>query len=150
MKFTTLRSLLVIGVLVIGASVAIWAILSKASDDAERQQQAGAVTDPDAQAIGAIYRSGDFDRANVEMTSCMADAIVKRHLKKLQAYLTVNDPRKDSTLSGAWSRSTNGFTWIITTKPTGPKSSHVELRNKDATPEEIQGVWRVIEWCAKQ
>ena len=45
MKFTTLLSLLVIG-----ASVATMAKLSKASDD-------------------VMYRSGDFGRGNVEMTS---------------------------------------------------------------------------------
>ena len=119
MKVTALVSLLIIGV-----CIALVARLSMASD---------------------IYRSGDFDRAHVEMTSCMGDAIVKRHLKKLQSYIIV-----DATLSGAFSSSTNGFTWTITTKPTGPNSSHVEFRNMDATAEDIQGVWRVIEWCGKQ
>ena len=39
--------------------------------------------------------------------------------------------------------------WQIDAKSTGPESSHVELRNKGAKPEEIKEVWQMIETCAK-
>jgi hypothetical protein len=142
MKVTALVSLLAIG-----ASVAIWVILSKASDDAERQQQAGAVVDPVFPGLGDIYRSGDFDRAKVEMISCVGNALVDQNPKR---EFWMQDLPSGATLSLAVSPGTGAFSWSMTTKttkPTGPKSTHVELRNKNATPDEIQGAWLLIVWC---
>jgi hypothetical protein len=123
MKFTTLLSLLVIG-----ASVATMAQLSKASD-------------------ATVYRSGDFGRANVEMTSCVGYVLVKRHP---ELHYVTGSASGGASWSGAWSTSTGRFIWTITAKPIGPKSSYVELRNTDARSEVIREVWQAIEGCAKQ
>jgi len=50
----------------------------------------------------------------------------------------------------AWSMSASAVIWTIVAKSAGSKSSHVELRNKGARPEEIKEAREVIEGCAKQ
>lgn len=122
MKFTALLSLLVIG-----ASSATMAKFSKAADT-------------------TIYRSGDFGRANDEIISCVGYALIKQN-PKLHYFTWAS---AGAFRSGEWSTSSNDFIWTITAKPTGPKSSHVELRNKEAKPELIQEVWQIIAGCAKQ
>jgi hypothetical protein len=121
-KLTTLRSLLIVG-----ACVASAAELSRAAD--------------------TVYSSGDFGRANGEMTSCPAYVLLPRH--SAMDYLQGTTPA-GITFAGSWSRSTQAFIWIIIAEPTGPKSSHVELHNKSAKPEEIDEVWQVIEDCARK
>ena len=121
MKITILLSLLIIGV-----SIATVAKLSKASD---------------------IYRSGNFDRTSAEMTSCVGNVLVNRYPKL--RYAMINLP-SGAILSGPMSPGTDVFAWTMTTKPTGSKSSRVDFRNKDATLEEIQKAWKLIEWCGKQ
>jgi hypothetical protein len=128
MKVTTLRSRLVTGalsLLVIGASVAIWAIQSKALD---------------------VYRSGDFDRTSGGMASCVGLALFRDHP---QIPYFIQELPDGVTLALRWSPTTDDMIWKMIGKTTGPTSSHVELHNKDAAPEEIQEVWQVIERCGK-
>lgn len=96
-------------------------------------------------AADTLYRSGDFERATVEMTSCVGYELVKRHPQL--HYFTGKTAAV--SWSVAWSTSTRDFIWAITAKPTGPTSSHVELRNKEAQPAEILEVWQVIEGCMR-
>jgi len=49
----------------------------------------------------------------------------------------------------AWSMSASAVIWTIVAKSTGSQSSHVELRNRGAGPEEIKEAWEAIEGCAK-
>ena len=77
----------------------------------------------------------------------MGYVLVKRHP---ELHYVTGTASGGVSWSGAWSTSTSLFIWTITAKPIDPKSSHVELRNKDAKPEVIREVWQVIEGCAKQ
>ena len=55
-----------------------------------------------------------------------------------------------ASFSGSWSSGAKDFIWMIVAKPTGPKSSHIVLRNYTAKPEELDEVWREIEECGKK
>ena len=81
------------------------------------------------------------------MTSCAGYVLVKRHPEI--HYLIVR-PAGDVSMSGAWSMSASAFVWTIVARPTGSKSSHVELRSQNAKPEELKEIWEVIEGCAKR
>src|SRR5262245_2670477 len=156
MKFDTRRSLLVIGalsLLVIGASVAIWTILSKASDDAERQLQGRAVRNPVVRAILAtgIYRSGDSYPACTPMIACVGNAFGEQH-PKLQFWMMDGGGDSGVTVSEPFSPDKAAFAWTIATKSNlgRPQSCHVDFRYKDATPEEIHAAWNLFEWCGKK
>src|SRR5215813_3929940 len=128
MKFTVPLSLLVVG-----AYVATTAELSRAAD--------------------TIYRSRDFERASEEMTSCPGYRLVPEwaeggNRRPELKYLMWS--KSGVFWSGAWSTTASDFTWMIMAKPTGAKSSHIDLHYETAKPEEIEEVWQLIEECAKR
>ena len=114
--------------LVVGACVATIAAVAEAAD-------------------AAIYRPGDFAKADVDMASCPADALGKRHPELTFAIAAT--PRGELALSGVRSTNAGGALWTIVTKKTGDDSSHVMLLNRGATPDEIDEVWQAIEACGK-
>jgi hypothetical protein len=115
--------------LVVGACVATIAEVAEAAD-------------------AAIYRMGDFEKADVDMASCPADALGKRHPELTLAIAAT--PRGELALSGARSTNAGGALWTIVTRKTGDNASHVVLLNRGATPDEIEEVWLAIEACGKQ
>ena len=108
---------------------------------------AATTIDPSMAAADTIYQSGDFARTNTEMTSCPGRVLAKRHPK---LYYVMGNLSTGASVSGSWSTSTKSFIWMIVAKPTGSKSSHIDLHNKTANSDEIAEVWQVIEGCAKR
>lgn len=154
MKFTALMKVTaLVSLLIIGACIVLVAWLFKASDDAERQQQAVAVGDPVVRAILAtdIYRSGDFYPACTQMISCVGKVFVDRH-PKLEFVVMDGGGGSGVTVSGPLSPGKAAFAWTMTTESNlgRPQSCHVDFRYKDATPEEIQAAWNLFEWCGKK
>jgi hypothetical protein len=115
--------------LVVGARVATIAAAAEAAD-------------------AAIYRKGDFAKADVDMASCPADALGKRHPELTFAIAAT--PRGELALSGARSANAGAVLWTIVTKKTGDNASHVVLLDRGATPDEMKEVWLAIEACGKQ
>jgi hypothetical protein len=115
--------------LVVGACVATIAEVAEAAD-------------------AAVYRKGDFAKADIDMTSCPADALAKRHPELTFAIAAT--PRGELALSGARSVNASSVLWTIVTKKTGDNASHVVLLNRGATLDEIKEVWLAIEACGKQ
>ena len=115
--------------LVVGACAATIAAVAEAAD-------------------AAIYRKGDFGKADVDMASCPADALGKRHPELTFAIAAT--PRGELALSGGRSANAGSVLWTIITKKTGDNASHVILLDRGATPDEIQEVWLAIEACGKQ
>ena len=115
--------------LVVGACVATIAAVADAAD-------------------AAIYRKGDFAKADVDMASCPADALGKRHPELKFAIAAT--PRGELALSGGRSVNASSVLWTIVTKKTGDNASHVVLLDRGATPDEIKEVWLAIEACGKQ
>jgi hypothetical protein len=115
--------------LVVGACVATTAEVAEAAD-------------------AAIYRKGDFGKADVDMASCPADALGTRHPELTFAIAAT--PRGELALSGGRSVNAGSVLWTIVTKKTGDNASHVVLLNRGATPDEIKEVWQAIEACGKQ
>jgi hypothetical protein len=99
-------------------------------------------------ADAAIYRKGDFGKADVDMASCPADALGTRHPELTFAIAAT--PRGELALSGGRSVNPGSVLWTIVTKKTGDNASHVVLLNRGATPDEIKEVWQAIEACGKQ
>jgi len=124
MKYTALVSLLVVGVCVVSK-----AEISGAAD-------------------ATVYRSGDFDQTDARMTTCPPVMLKNRH-PDLQVAINISASGGFSS-SGARSKEGSSTIWEIDAESTGFESSHVELRNKGATPEEIKEVWQMIEVCAKR
>jgi hypothetical protein len=124
MKFTALVSLLVVGVCDVTK-----AEVSRAAD-------------------AAVYRSGDFDQTDARMTTCPPVMLKNRH-PDLQVAVNISASGGFSS-SGARSKDGSSTIWQIDATSTGSQSSHVELRNKGATPAEIKEVWQMIEVCAKR
>ena len=115
--------------LVVGACVATIAAVAEAAD-------------------AAIYRQGDFGKADVDMASCPADALGRRHPEL--AFAIAATPRGELALSGGRSANAGSALWMIVTKKNGDNASHVILLNRGATPDEIEEVWQAIEACGKQ
>ena len=120
-----MRVTALVSILIIGVCIALVAWLSMASD---------------------IYRSGDFDRASIDMPNCVGKALVNQYPK---VDFLMMDLSNGVTMSGPTSPGKAAFAWTMTTKSTG-SGSHVDLRNKDATPYQIEEAWHLIEWCGKQ
>ena len=119
MKLTTLS------LVVVGTCVATTAELSAAAD--------------------TVYRSGDFGRADVEMTTCPGYVLVKRHP---EIHYLMGTTSAGASWCVSCSMSTKAYIWMIIAKPTGSKSSHVDLHNKSAKTEEMEEVWQVD--CARK
>jgi len=99
-------------------------------------------------ADAAIYRKGDFAKADVDMASCPADVLGKGHPELTFAMAAT--PRGEFALSGGRSANAGAVLWTIVTKKTGDNASRVVLLNRGATPDEIEEVWQAIEACGKQ
>jgi hypothetical protein len=100
-----------------------------------------------AAADESVYRERDFNQTDINMTACPAAILSQRH-EELQFVIGMTDGH--FSLSGARSKDSSSVIWLVVAKSTGPKSSHVELRNKSAESYELNEVWQAVEACERQ